>query len=207
MTSLSRTRPRRRTYHHGDLRAALLRAAQELLDEGGPDAVTIREAARRAGVSHAAPANHFADRRALLTALAAELFERLSRQIGDALAGAAAEPARRVRAFADAVIDFGLSRPNRYRLLWRRDLLDNDDARLNRAMDAIYDRLTAELGSAGRRRPPDRDTCAIALWSMVHGYVSMRIGGTFVAKGDAVSGEPRERAIVSLFLRALGDAD
>lgn len=191
------------TYHHGDLRVALLAAGLELLDEAGPDGVTIRAVARRAGVSHAAPANHFADRRRLLTALATDLFRRLGEQIAAALAKAPASTSVRVRVFADALLDFGLAAPNRYRLLWRRDLLDNEDAELSQAMDAIYERLVAELSSPPRRRPNDVHTYAIALWSLAHGYISMRIDSTFSARDDKVSGEPRERAIVGLLLRAL----
>ena len=193
---------RRHGYHHGDLRPALLRAALELLDAEGPEGVTIRAVARRASVSHAAPANHFADRGELLTALATTLFQDLDTRIARALARGARPPVERVRAFADALLRFGLAAPNRYRLLWRRDLLDLRDAALASAMDAIYDRLVAELAALPGRRPHGPDTYAIALWSLVHGYLSMRIDGTFVARTDPVSGVPRERAIVDALLGA-----
>lgn len=197
-------KPKRKTYHHGDLKAALLRAALELLDDRGPDGVLLREVARRAGVSHAAPANHFADRRSLLTAVAVELFEGLASQIASVLAEAGGKKNDRVRAFADTVMDFGLTSPNRYKLLWRRDLLDDTDQRLSEVMDRIYGLLISELASGMRNRSHDSHTAAIGLWSLVHGYVSMRIDGNFVMKKDSRSGEPRERATVSLMLQAFG---
>lgn len=197
-------KPKRKTYHHGDLKAALLRAALELLDDRGPDGVLLREVARRAGVSHAAPANHFADRRSLLTAVAVELFEGLASKIASVLAEAGGKKVDRVRAFADTVMDFGLTSPNRYKLLWRRDLLDDTDQRLSEVMDRIYGLLISELESGMRYRSHDSHTAAIGLWSLVHGYVSMRIDGNFVMKKDSRSGEPRERATVSLMLKAFG---
>ena len=87
-------------YHHGNLRAGLLDAALTILDAEGVDAVTIRAVARAAGVSHAAPANHFADRKALLTALAAGIFAALAGRIARKLAAAPGGRAARLRVFA-----------------------------------------------------------------------------------------------------------
>jgi AcrR family transcriptional regulator len=191
------------SYHHGNLRAALVSAALALLDEEGVEAVTIRAVARRAGVTHAAPANHFRDRRALLTALAAELFTGLRAEIGRKLGDAGPELEARLRVFAQAMLRFGLAAPHRYRLIWRWDMLDGKDPALVAAMDGIYDRLIDEL-SAKARADFDPHTRAIALWSMVHGYVSMRIEGNLLAGKDKVSGEPRETAIVSAVLGGIG---
>ncbi|MBX3505835.1 MAG: TetR/AcrR family transcriptional regulator [Parvibaculum sp.] len=208
MSISSGSRPKRaakpkESYHHGNLRAALVSAAFELLDEEGVEAVTIRAVARRAGVTHAAPANHFRDRRALLTALAAEIFGGLRTEIDRKLKGARPGLEARLRVFAQAVLRFGLAAPNRYRLIWRWDALDGKDPALSAAMDGIYDRLIEELsrqGAAGF----DPHSRAIALWSMVHGYVSMRIEGNLLAGKDKVTGEPREVAIVSAMLRGVG---
>lgn len=190
-------------YHHGNLREALMDAAFALLDEDGAEAVTIRAVARRAGVTHAAPANHFAGRKALMTALAARVFEDLAREIARRLARAGGGLEARLRVFADAVLRFGLASPNRYRLIWRWDALDGQDAALQQSMDAIYDRLIAELSAHGSSSL-DPHSRAIALWSMVHGYVSMRIEGNLVPGRDAVTGEPREKAIVTALLGGIG---
>lgn len=194
--------PREIPYHHGNLKEALIEAAFALLDEEGAGGVTIRAVARRAGVTHAAPANHFAGREALLTALAARIFEDLGRQIARRLARAGGGLEARLSVFADAVLRFGLASPNRYRLIWRWDALDGQDTALQQSMDAIYDRLIAELSAHGSSAL-DPHSRAIALWSMVHGYVSMRIEGNLVPGRDKVTGEPREKAIVTALLKGI----
>jgi AcrR family transcriptional regulator len=195
--------PAKETYHHGNLRESLLQAAFALLDEEGLEAVTIRAVARRVGVTHAAPANHFRDRKALLTALAARIFEALRQEIEKKLATADSDLDQRLRVFVQALLRFGLAHPNRYRLIWRWDALDGADPMLAGAMDAIYDRLIAELSGRGSQAL-DPHSRAIALWSMAHGYVSMRIEGNLRTGRDAVTGEPREAAIVTAILRGIG---
>src|SRR5436190_10261366 len=100
------------TYHHGDLPAALLRAAGQTLEKKGIGALSLREAARRAGVSHAAPYRHFPDREALLAALAAE---------GYAMLGSAQREAAAVhglRGMGEAYVHFALAHPQRFRLMF-----------------------------------------------------------------------------------------
>lgn len=189
----------RATYHHGDLRQTLFARAIELLDSEGITGLTIRAVAHAAGVSHAAPVNHFADRRALLTALATKFFGEIESlavmKMADLPAGEA-----RLAAFAEAMIDYALAHPNRFRLLWRRDLLDDSDKGLNTAMDGLYDRLLAELRGHDALVRFDIETYAIGLWSLVHGYLSMRLDGNMVAANDAKTGDPRHRAIIAAFL-------
>lgn len=192
--------PTRRTYHHGNLRPLLLAQAARILDREGVDAVTIRAVARAAKVAHSAPANHFPDRKSLLTALASGFFRDVEAAVEGDLAARGGTPRGRVKAFADALLAFGLAHPHRYRLLWRRDILDVGDPELNAAMDALYARLVGELSSADWAHAASADTVAIGLWSMVHGYVSMRLDGMLVAKRDAVTGATRQDAIVDLLL-------
>jgi AcrR family transcriptional regulator len=94
-----------RPYHHGNLRTALLDSAEQVLAESGAGALSLREVARRVGVSHAAPRRHFADRKALLDALAAEGYERLGRELDEALGGASGFDAQLV-AFAHVYVNF-----------------------------------------------------------------------------------------------------
>src|SRR5688500_9033811 len=96
------------TYHHGDLRQAVLGTAGEMMEKEGLAALSMREVARRAGVSHNAPYRHFPDRDSLLRALAAEGFERL----GDAL------QSRPRREMGEAYVDFALAHPERFRLMF-----------------------------------------------------------------------------------------
>ena len=102
---------RTRTFHHGNLRQALLEAALDLLDAEGTAGVTIRAAAAKAGVSHAAPANHFKDRKALLTAVAKTQFELISERINSGLASRTKDRARIFR--HDSKLCFCASEPVR----------------------------------------------------------------------------------------------
>lgn len=196
------------SYHHGNLRSALLSAALMTLDKRGCEAVTIRSVARDAGVSHAAPANHFEDRRALLTAVAASVFAGLRDDIELKLEDASLSPTERVAVFARSLYGMGLDYPYRYELLWRQDLVDHNSPMLTEVMDGIYERLIAALrraaGSAGGR---DYETAATALWSLTHGYVSMRHNGVFVEKRDASSGRKRFETMLDLVLAAFASAE
>ena len=191
--------PRTNTFHHGNLRQALIEAALDLLDAEGSAGVTIRAVAAKAGVSHAAPANHFKDRKALLTAVAKAEFEQISEQIN---LGLASTKKNRARIFLDTIANYAFAHPNRYDLLWRSDLVDHADADLAPLLDNLYASLCAELvrepGHAGR----DIDTVAVALWSMMHGYVALRLSGMFEPAEDRVTGEPRYDALMSLLLTA-----
>ena len=109
-----------RAYHHGALKTALLDAADALLDEGGAGAVSLREAARRAGVSATAPYRHFADKEALLAALATRGFE----QFGAALEDAARDESDPLAAMGLAYVRFALARPGRFRLMFGPGISD-----------------------------------------------------------------------------------
>jgi AcrR family transcriptional regulator len=102
------------TYHHGDLRAALLGAASRVLEKDGPDAISLRDLARRADVSHNAPYRHFPDRRALLDALAEEGFALLARDL----------QGKPWREQAVAYVRFALANPERFRLMFTRPVPD-----------------------------------------------------------------------------------
>jgi AcrR family transcriptional regulator len=144
-----------RPYHHGDLRAALLDAADTLLDQGGDGAVSLRECARMAGVSPTAAYRHFADKEALLAALAARHFEAFR----DALAPAAASARGR------AYVRFALARPGRFRLMFG-PLLARAPAHpvLLAAANAAFADLNARTGS--------RDG-ALRAWALVHGLAHL----------------------------------
>ena len=193
----------RHSYHHGKLREELLRCAFDMLESDGADAITIRAVARVAGVAHSAPANHFASKQALLTSLAASIFHALAEEVTNALRTGTMKYPDVIRTFASTVAGYALAHPNRYRLLWRRDLLDNHDNELSAARERIYDLLIEKLGNDKSVRKTSVETRAIALWSMVHGYVTLRLDGNFVDKIDEISGLPRQNAIVEAILEGL----
>lgn len=186
-------------FHHGDLKRVLFDVALARLDEHGASGVTIRAVAKDAGVSHGAPVNHYKDRRALLTALAKAQFDALLAGIDTRLAELDDDPGARIEIIASAMMDFGFRYPHRYRLLWSADLIDHADAELLSVMDSIYDRLCTEFSKASPGREFDKDTYAVALWSMLHGYVDMRLSGMFEPLNDSISGAPRGKAIIDLF--------
>jgi AcrR family transcriptional regulator len=151
------------TYHHGDLRATVLTAASRLVAERGADGISLRELAREAGVSHAAPAHHFTDRRGLFTALAAEGF----RLLADALTAARAH-------FLDAAlayVRFAIHHPGHYEVMFDKSLLDPTDPELVDAQAAAAAELSR--GVASLKDPhavADPQGAELAAWSLVHGF-------------------------------------
>ncbi|WP_158615405.1 TetR/AcrR family transcriptional regulator [Acidipila sp. EB88] len=117
----------RATYHHGDLRAALIDAADQLIAEGGIETFSLRAAAQRAGVSPAAPAHHFGSVKGLLTQVALLAYARA----GDYLDSVhdTPDPAHNVRALSLAFVRFAVENPGHFRLMFRGDLVDRDDPR------------------------------------------------------------------------------
>jgi AcrR family transcriptional regulator len=167
-------------HHHGALRRALLDAVAELVLERGPDAVTLRECARRAGVSHSAAAPHFGDKRGLLTAFAAEGEARLASAMADALDALppGAAPDRRLTATGRGYMAFARANPAHFRLMFRSDLIDRDDpawrAATGRSFALLSDAMAALApGMDARTR---RARLALA-WSGVHGFCTLRAEG------------------------------
>jgi AcrR family transcriptional regulator len=168
-------------HHHGALRRALLDALGEIVLERGPDAVTLRECARRAGVSHSAAAPHFGDKRGLLTAFAVEGEGRLAQAMEDALAALPAEagPAARLAATGRGYIAFARASPAHFRLMFRADLLDRTDPAWREATGRAFTLLSDAMAAlvpgmdAGTRRA----RLALA-WSGVHGFCALRAEGS-----------------------------
>jgi len=187
-------------FHHGDLKRVLFDVALARLDEHGPGGViTIRAMAKAVGVSHGAPVNHYKDRRALLTALAKAQLDTLLTDIDTRLAELNDDPGPRIEMFSSTIMDFGFRYPHRYKLLWSADLIDHTDVELLSVMDRIYDQLCAEFSKVVPGRNFDKDTCAVALWSMVHGYVDMRLSGMLEPLNDSIGGAPRGEAMIEMF--------
>jgi AcrR family transcriptional regulator len=181
---------------HGDLRTALLREGLALLDSEGIDGVTIRAVARNAGVAHSAPANHFPSRQAMLTAIAAMLFADLADQIIEAITAIKDDSEQAIQAFADTCFQFAFDNPGRYQLLWQRHLVDHDNPEVAKEIERVYSALLSSLEQNQVKRRVDIETDAIAVWSMIHGYISMRMDGNLVAANDTITNLPRHKAIL-----------
>ncbi|MEJ2548520.1 MAG: TetR/AcrR family transcriptional regulator [Gemmatimonadota bacterium] len=190
------------SYHHGDLRRALLEAAGAILQESGAPALSLRGIARRAGVSHMAPYHHFAGRGELVAALAADGFERLAAAMRDAMESAAgADPVERLRACGVAYVVFAVRNPEMFHLMFGRELADSSaHPELRQAARVAYRTFAAALPTpaaeaAGRAPADDGDPesreseneialppIALAAWSLVHGLAML------VAEGQVGSG-------------------
>jgi AcrR family transcriptional regulator len=170
-----RVKKKRAAYHHGDLRQQLLKATEQIILERGVDGFTLREAARRAGVSPAAPAHHFKDARGLLTEVAALGF----RDFGDALEAAdkegGSDPAERLRLQSTAYVRFALEHPARFQLMFRSDQLDTSNAEFSRVSQRAYGVLNGAIHAATQTPPdselaPESHGLLLAVWSIVHGF-------------------------------------
>jgi AcrR family transcriptional regulator len=150
------------SYHHGDLRQVVLQKAAEVLEKEGLDALSLREVARRAGVSHNAPYRHFPDRDSLLVALVEEGFQML-------LEALARRPRREM---GEAYVDFALSHPQRFRLMFGgRVKLANPDRRAYEGLKQSF----ADLGE-------DAQYAAAAAWGLVHGLSHLLLDGQFATE-------------------------
>jgi AcrR family transcriptional regulator len=191
-TYLSNMAPRptkeRKTYHHGDLRRALVQAARELVRESGPEALSLREVARRAGVSQTAPYRHFADRRALVAALAAEGFRDLHMRMVRG-AHAASSGKKALRAVAEQYVAFALEHPSEYRLMFGGELARGSALpEFEEASLAVFDLLRggiSTLKEQGQIVQRPTDDIAVTAWATVHGLVMLMLDGQVPGMGKA----------------------
>ncbi len=175
-------RPRRvRPYHHGDLRAGLLEAVAGILRDEGIAGVSLREAARRANVSHGAPAHHFQNKAGLLTAFAAQGYERLGAAVEDTIrANRPADGAAMLEAIGQGYVRFAIEHPEQFEIMFRVDMLDPNDAAFaewsNRAF-ALLSETVARCIEERRLDPATAEPLAVAAWSLVHGLAKLWISG------------------------------
>ncbi|MEV6395781.1 TetR/AcrR family transcriptional regulator [Streptomyces sp. NPDC051907] len=156
-----------RTYHHGDLRRAVLSAALDVIRAEGPAGLSLRDLARRAGVSHAAPAHHFKDRAGLLTAIATEGY--------DLLAVALAE-APELRERGVRYVRFAFAHPAHFQVMFQPELLRGDDPELLAAKARAGKELQAGVaGLAADERGPDAQLAGVAAWSLAHGFATLAL--------------------------------
>lgn len=187
-----------RAYHHGDLRAALLAAAEDELAARGVEGFSLRQVAKRAGVSHAAPAHHFGDAAGLLTALAAEGFRQFLAAQAAREARAAPDPAAQLVAAGLGYVDFAMARPALFRLLWQSERPDFGDADLRAAAGAAFQHLVDQVMAAGGRSMADE----AAAWAMAHGLADLLASGRLESLGS-MTGEARDEMVAAIIRRVL----
>lgn len=180
-------------------RRALLDAAADLLDAGGPDAVTLREVGARAGVTRGAPYRHFPDKDSLLTTVAAEALDRLADQVRAVQAEPRLSPAERLERALFALMAIGRSRPHLYRLMFAAPAGDEAAIRAatraaDRAMDGLL-ALVGELIGAERARP-----VAALLLTSVHGITDMEVSGHLTADKWHTTADELVSTLVSMIV-------
>ena len=167
-------------YHHGDLKTAILAQAATLVAERGADGISLRELARAAGVSHAAPAHHFTDRRGLFTALATEGFQ--------LLAAALTEARPQFIEAAKAYVRFALAHPGHYEVMFDKSLYDDTDAELVAAASAAGAELNRGVATlADPKTAADPEGAALAAWSLVHGFSMLWLNDAIDTAGDPIA--------------------
>ena len=168
MTTVSGARKDARPYHHGDLPRVLLDAAVQAILEVGPAAVSLRDLARRTGVSHAAPAHHFGDKAGLLTAVAADGFRRLAATLREVY-----EATGSFLEVGVAYVGFAVNHRAHFEVMFRPELYRTDDPELVRARGAARALLYPPAADLTNKADAERVRAAVAAWSLVHGLATL----------------------------------
>jgi AcrR family transcriptional regulator len=197
--------PKRATYHHGNLRAALIKATLRAIAEDGPEGFTLRDVARRAGVSPAAPYRHFQDKDELLAAVAGECAERLAATTTAAVAAVPdADALERFRQVGIASVQFAVAHPEHFRALnipgiaarmppEQRAIMEDFDAEQRRSLAAAQE--------AGVIAPVSLDDLYLAANALVHGLGHMIVEGKL---GEVSAARAKELAIAATGVLGIG---
>ena len=196
----------RGAYHHGDLRRSLVDAASIAAEELGADKVSVREVARRAGVSHAAAYHHFADKNDLLRAVALEAFAELRSRM--TTASTSPDLVEALTGSARAYLGFALERPAAFRFMWARELCMPGDAPdpladaqrgLAADLDAVLARHADALDHSG-----DPRLGMLANWSMVHGFATIVVDTPAFKHSPDAELDAITRSLIGALVRGIG---
>lgn len=178
------------SYHHGNLREALLEAGAELIEEKGIAAVSLRAVAKAAGVSHAAPYRHFNDKNAMLCAIAETGFRLLGQRLEDAVSAHPGNPGQQLTAAGAAYVELAIDHPRMHNLMFGGVLADdsvNDslEETSNQSFQGLVD-IISRGQQAGIFREGNTDELALTAWSVVHGFAMLASTGSLEhrAQGD-----------------------
>ncbi|PVC76348.1 TetR/AcrR family transcriptional regulator [Streptomyces sp. CS081A] len=187
--------PQNSTYHHGDLRAACLRAARELLEEDGSAGLSLRAVARRAGVSATAPYRHYADREALVSAVAAEGYRELAEHL------TAAHPAPStpddLAAVAVAYVRFALEHPALFRAMFAEPCDPTSEERV--AATAAISEYVRSIVRDAFPGVGDTDALATTVWALVHGLAFLHLDGKLDTSTPEVVADQVRASVSALF--------
>lgn len=190
MSSLVSAPTKSASYHHGDLRQALIREARASLKEKGVDKLSLREVARNTGVSHAAAYHHFRDKTALIAVVAVAAFGELE-AVMQAVPSGGDAPGR-LGALMRVYITFALENPDEFRLMFlpqlRSDEVRTEVEGAGRATYALIVAALASLEAAGRLKPADPEQAAITAWAAAHGLATLMLDGPLYRNAQSEAG-------------------
>jgi AcrR family transcriptional regulator len=164
-------------YHHGDLKNALIQAGADILSSEGAAALSLRKVAQKAGVSHAAPYAHFADKLALIAAISTEGYRRLYQAISSAAERHEGDPAAQLVEGAWAYVKFSLDDTAQFKVTMSGVVEKEDDypayVEMSQKSFALLLKIVEACQARGILRPGPNDVVAVSVWSLVHGLVSL----------------------------------
>jgi AcrR family transcriptional regulator len=192
-----------------DLKSRLLRATDEILNEQGVENFSLREAARRSGVSHGAPAFHYGDAAGLLTAYAAEGFDTLAKLMLRYRSDAKPDAKSQLAAAGLAYIDYAIGHRARFQLMFRSDRLRAEEVSLKEAAARAFAQLQAVVApfiGPGRTKEQERSIKLLMAWSIVHGFATLVLEGHLAHfQGASISAAVRHqmsRKLIERFVEA-----
>lgn len=167
-----------------DLRTKVLNASLVLIAEGGLDRLSMREVARKAGVSHQAPYHYFGDREAILAAIAGEGFVKLKQELERAAASTGNDATKAVEAMGRAYVDFALRHPAYFQVMFRADAVPLENyPEAQRQEDAAFGLLVQMIDGAFGAQPAEaRQKIAILCWALAHGLATLLLEGSLARK-------------------------
>ena len=173
-------RIKKRAYHHGDLRAAMIEAALKLIAKHGPRGFSLSEAARLAGVSVGAPYRHFADKEALFGAVAAQGFVQLCERIEGAAKTCLDDPRRRLVAIGVAYVRFAVERPSHFQVMFDSAIHRRNDSAVDVPADRAYQILAETVHEAAAKKDiRSEETLTAATWALMHGHAMFAMDDSF----------------------------
>ncbi len=203
----TKRRGRSAPYHHGDLRQALVETGAKLVETEGVAALKLRAVARKAGVSHMAPYNHFADRAELVAAVAAEGFRRLRDTMEERMAGFPGRPARQLQEAGVAYVGFAAGSPELFRLMFSPELADKtaypELQEAARRTFAVLADVVARTGGA-RDSAPTPSIVPLVAWSFVHGLAVLLLDHQFAPPVGVQQAEDFARAATEILWVGIG---
>jgi len=201
---------KRQSYHHGDLRRALINAAVDLLADEGINSLSLRQVARKVGVSHAAPYRHFEDKEALLAVVAEEGFKTFTQYLQAAVDAALDDPIQQYLGCGQAYVRYALDNPTHYRLMFSEfPLGETRFQTLNEVANASFEVIVDVVTRAqnqGLFRPGEARTVALAAWTQVHGLALLLMAGRLGLQSHDDIHEVTD-ALGQIMLQGVAEAD